>query len=103
MIWQRRVRIGLAVAGVACAAAVYLLARDRPSGPAPVSLLPTDRAVLLDGGETTSIRMTGLFEDVLSADSFKKYDDRTWYENPRMVSRDGTTVEADEGLDVPDD
>jgi lipopolysaccharide export system protein LptA len=99
MIWQRRVRIGLAVAGVACAAAVYLLARDRPSGPAPVSLLPTDRAVLLDGGETTSIRMTGLFEDVLSADSFKKYDDRTWYENPRMVSRDGTTVEADEGLE----
>lgn len=100
MSWQRRARAGLAVAGLAAAAAVFLIARDRPE-PAPVSLEPSDRLAVKEGGTTTSLRLSGAFEDVrISADSWKEYEDGSvFYTNARIeFPRDGVTVRAGEML-----
>jgi lipopolysaccharide export system protein LptA len=100
MIWQRRVRIGLAVAGLASAAAVLLLARARPT-PGPPMLVPTDSEAVYEGGATTSSRLEGALENVTASfDSWKEYEDgRMWYSGVHLrFHSDGFELWADEAI-----
>jgi lipopolysaccharide export system protein LptA len=100
MTWQRRARAALVVAGLAAAAIVFLVSRSRPE-PAPITLAPTDREAIREGGAMTSSRISYSTEDLLvTAEAWKDYDDgTTWYREVYVrFENDDVEVWAGEAL-----
>jgi lipopolysaccharide export system protein LptA len=94
--WQRAARLGLAVAGVTTAAALYLFTRERPVEHPPRVSAPADPAATSQSGAGVEVRFVNDVERYrLEYTALRVYPDRVRWEGAHMILKDdGTEIWA---------
>jgi lipopolysaccharide export system protein LptA len=92
----------VALAGIGTAVALYVLTRERPSGPRMSSSTPADPAATVQTGQGTQVRYKGSDKQfTLEYGSVKQYPDgRTGWTAVHLTLEDGTKIAADQAETV---
>src|SRR6476646_693802 len=96
MRWQRVARLGVAAAGLTCAAAIYFLARGHQKPPPAEPLVKPDPNAVTQGGQTTIRRgESGNERFTLTCESFAKYaEESTECHKGHLTTFDDQPVQA---------
>lgn len=97
MRWQRVARLGVAAAGLTCAAAIYFLARGHQKPPPPEPLFKPDKDAVTQGGKTRFDRRgaDGELRFSLDCENFATYaDERTKCQTGHLTTFDQQPFEA---------
>jgi len=97
MIWQRRVRLLLAVTAVACAVAVFLLRRERPDSGTPLPVESRDPAAVMELGSGRRSLFPGVGAEAGPRFTFESFSE---YEGGRVRATGVHAVFDGDGLEV---
>jgi lipopolysaccharide export system protein LptA len=97
MSWQRGARLAIAAVGLACAAAIYYVARPRPGLPPPLTPIVVDEQALEQGGHGINIRLRadGTRSGSVEYQRFATYPDgRSLFFDATLRTEDEPRIEA---------
>ncbi len=96
-MWQRAVRMAVAVVGIGTAVTLYVMTRHRPVNPHANASATADPTATIQSGQGTTFRYKGgERQSTAEYSSARQYDDgRAGWTDFRLVMADGTDVRAD--------